>query len=66
MEILSDVCDCREEDFITAIDGCGVPVHALPLYKLAQGYARMAIREETILPDPSQSTMYRRQEKLYS
>ena len=42
MEILSDVCDCREEDFITAIDGCGVPVHALPLYKLAQGYARMA------------------------
>ena len=30
-----------------------------------QGYARMAIREETILPDPSQSTMYRRQEKLY-
>lgn len=42
MEILADVCDCREEDFVTAIDGCGVPVHALPLYKFAQGYARMA------------------------
>ena len=25
------------------MDGCGVPVHALPLYRLAQGYARMSL-----------------------
>jgi len=42
MEIMSDVCDYPEEKIVTAIDGCGVPVHAMPLYKLAQGYARMA------------------------
>ncbi len=42
MGIMADVCDYPEEQIVTAIDGCGVPVHAMPLYKLAQGYARMS------------------------
>ena len=42
MTLLSEMCDFPEEQIITAIDGCGVPVHAMPLYKLAQGYARMS------------------------
>lgn len=42
MAILSDLCQYPEDQIITAIDGCGVPVHAMPLYKLAQGYARMS------------------------
>ena len=41
-EILCHVCDCKLEDLIFAVDGCGVPVHALPMVKLAQGYARMS------------------------
>jgi len=33
---------CRYEDeIIIGIDGCGVPVHALPLNKFAEGYARL-------------------------
>lgn len=42
IEIISDICDYNKNDIITAIDGCGVPVHALPLYKFAQGYARLS------------------------
>ena len=42
MGIMADLCDYPEEKIITAIDGCGVPVHAMPLHKLAQGYARMS------------------------
>lgn len=38
-----DVCGTGPEELSTAIDGCGVPVHALPLYRFAQGYARMSI-----------------------
>ena len=40
---LLDMCGTGPEELSTAIDGCGVPVHALPLYRFAQGYARMSI-----------------------
>ena len=39
--------------------GCGIYEDA------RQGYARMAIPEETILPDPGRTAMYQKQEKLY-
>lgn len=42
MKTLSEVCQYDEDKIITAIDGCGVPVHALPLYKFAQGFARLS------------------------
>ena len=42
MSILSDLCQVPEDQIVTAVDGCGVPVHAMPLNKLAQGYARMS------------------------
>jgi L-asparaginase II len=42
MKTLSDVCDYEEKNIITAVDGCGVPVHAMPLYKFAQGFARLS------------------------
>ena len=41
-EIICHVCGCGMEELFFAVDGCGVPVHALPMVKLAQGYARMS------------------------
>ena len=37
------MCGVETSDVQLAVDGCGVPVHALPLYRLAQGYARMSL-----------------------
>ncbi|MEW9124071.1 MAG: asparaginase [Thermotaleaceae bacterium] len=42
MKTLSEICEYEKEKIITAIDGCGVPVHAMPLYKFAQGFARLS------------------------
>ncbi len=42
LRALAEVCDYPVSDIRIGIDGCGAPVHALPLYKFAQGFARMA------------------------
>ena len=42
IQIICHLCGCSPQEIIQAVDGCGVPVHALPLFKLAQGYARMS------------------------
>jgi L-asparaginase II len=42
MKTIAEVCEYDEEKIITATDGCGVPVHALPLKKFAQGFARLS------------------------
>lgn len=42
MKTLAEVCEYDEDKIITAIDGCGVPVHAMPLYKFAQGFAKLS------------------------
>jgi L-asparaginase II len=39
---IAEVCEYEEAKIITAVDGCGVPVHALPLYKFAQGIAKLS------------------------
>src|SRR6056297_957686 len=41
LSILSDICDYPSEKILTGIDGCSVPVHALPLFNMALGYARL-------------------------
>lgn len=41
--IIADICGVSPGVIRTATDGCGVPVHALPLYRFAQGYARMSL-----------------------
>ena len=43
--IVADVCGCAQSDLVFAVDGCGVPVHGLPFYRFAQGFARMASPE---------------------
>lgn len=42
LTVLSEVCDYDINKILIALDGCGVPVHAMPLNKFAQGYGRMA------------------------
>lgn len=45
LNTLSEVCDIDKSEIEIACDGCGVPVHAMPLYKFAQGYGRMSKTE---------------------
>ncbi|CEQ14338.1 asparaginase [Paraclostridium sordellii] len=42
LENISFVCDYNKEDIIIGIDGCGAPVHAMPLEKFAYGFSRLA------------------------
>lgn len=42
LQVISEVCDYPQADIEIGIDGCGVPVHGLPLERLAYGFARMA------------------------
>jgi L-asparaginase II len=38
---IADICRYPEEKILIAIDGCSVPAHAMPLYNMALGYARL-------------------------
>ena len=40
--MISDVSEYPREEIGTSVDGCGVPVHRIPLYHLALGFARLA------------------------
>ena len=42
MEAISDVTEVSKEDIAIGIDGCGVPVHGIPLHNLALGFAKLA------------------------
>ncbi|MBS4190166.1 asparaginase [Bacillus sp. FJAT-49705] len=42
LKAISEVTDFPMEKIEMGTDGCGVPVHALPLERLAYGFARMA------------------------
>lgn len=42
---IAEVCEYDEDKIALAVDGCGVPVHALPLNKFAQGFARLSKSE---------------------
>ena len=45
--MISDICDYDAEKIVLGTDGCGVPVHALPMRNFAMGFARLA-KPETI------------------
>lgn len=42
LALMSDFCQLPKEDFAIGVDGCGVPVHGLPLKNMAMAYARFA------------------------
>lgn len=41
-EVIAHMCDYSADEIEIGVDGCGMPVHALPIYKFAQGLARMS------------------------
>ncbi|MEI4769088.1 asparaginase [Psychrobacillus sp. FJAT-51614] len=42
VEVISDLCEIPLDEIEIGIDGCGVPVHGIPLKKLALGFAKLA------------------------
>ena len=42
LSVISELTDVPVKDIQIGIDGCGVPVHGIPLRNLALGFARMA------------------------
>ena len=42
MEVISDLSETPVDEIEIGIDGCGVPVHGIPLKNLALGFAKMA------------------------
>jgi L-asparaginase II len=56
IEAISDLTEVPKEEIEIGIDGCGVPVHGIPLQNLALGFAKMA--------DPS-SLPVKRQEAIH-
>ena len=41
LRVIADLCRYDAEKIIVGTDGCGVPVHAMPLYHFALGMARL-------------------------
>ncbi|WP_404455160.1 asparaginase [Virgibacillus necropolis] len=42
IDVISDVSSYEREKIMTSVDGCGVPVHRIPLYNLAMAFGRTA------------------------
>ena len=42
LKAIEKVCSFKKEAINLSVDGCGVPVHQLPLYNVALGFARLA------------------------
>ncbi|MFD1848678.1 asparaginase [Oceanobacillus bengalensis] len=43
IDVIANVSDFVREDIMTSVDGCGVPVHRIPLYNLALAFSRLAV-----------------------
>jgi L-asparaginase II len=41
LKAIAEICGCPAEKIAVAVDGCSIPAHALPLYNIALGYARL-------------------------
>lgn len=42
IEVISDLCEIPIGEIEIGVDGCGVPVHGIPLEKLALGFSKLA------------------------
>jgi L-asparaginase II len=42
LDVIEDICSFPKEHIEISVDGCGVPVHQLPLRNTALGFARLA------------------------
>ncbi|MFC7395423.1 asparaginase [Scopulibacillus cellulosilyticus] len=54
LKVIAEVCKVAKEGIELGVDGCGVPVHRIPLYNVAFGYAKVAqphhVEEQYQLP----------------
>ena len=41
LKSISEICQYPEKKIGIGIDGCGVPVHAMPLYNMALGFSNL-------------------------
>lgn len=48
--VISEFCKVNEEAIHIGMDGCGVPVHGIPLYSAALAYARLAAHDVQDFP----------------
>ena len=55
LKAISEICDVPVEDIELGVDGCGVPVHRLPLEKTAFGYAQLAAGHSEKHPEHDQA-----------
>lgn len=55
LEVISNVCDFPAEEIGIGVDGCGVPVHRLPLRNVALGFARLAKPEGMVSPQRAEA-----------
>lgn len=46
--VIEEVCHYPKEDIRISVDGCGLPVHQIPLYNAALGFARLAHPQGTV------------------
>lgn len=53
LAILSHMFCLPEEEILVAVDGCGVPVHGMPLASMARAYARLTTPD--VLDEPYRS-----------
>ncbi len=45
-KIISEFCEIDEDKILFGVDGCGVPVHAMPLYNAALGFSKFTLTDE--------------------
>lgn len=48
LNVISNICDFKKEAIGIGVDGCGVPVHQLPLSHVATGFARLSRPDKMI------------------
>jgi L-asparaginase II len=48
LDAIADICSIPKEQIKLSVDGCGVPVHQLPLDHVALGFAKLAKPKETV------------------
>lgn len=42
IDIIAYMCEIEKENICIGVDGCGVPVHGMPIYNMALGFAKLA------------------------
>jgi len=60
LDVIADVTSYDRESIATSVDGCGVPVHRVPLYNLALSFSRLAKPDDWTGSDEKRKEALRR------